>query len=243
MIPKTVHFCWFGKGEKPELVRTCIASWREYLLGYDIIEWNEDNFDISANKYCRQAYESHKWAFVSDYVRLHVLYYHGGVYMDSDVQVLKPLDTFLEHGAFSGFEQPSYMPTGIIGAERGNLWIKDHLDHYESRAFILSDGTMDITTNVSTMTAISKKMHGFIPDGNYQVLAHDVHIYPREWFCPSRIGGNWQITGNTHTIHHFMGSWITRRMKIKTQIAALIANTLGQDALDTLTRIKQSLGR
>ncbi len=243
MIPKVIHCCWFGGGKKPELVQNCMASWERHLPGYEIVEWNEDNFDISANEYCRQAHEARKWAFVSDYTRLHVLYHHGGIYMDTDVEVLKSLYPFLGHEAFSGFEQPGYIPAGVIGAQPGNLWVKDHLDCYDRRTFILPNGAMDITTNVCTISALSRELHGLTLDESYQVLTHGVHIYPREWFSPPRIEGKWQITDNTYTIHHFAGSWITAGQRMKTRMAAWIASNLGQDTLDAIMRAKRLLGK
>ena len=113
MIPKVVHYCWFGRGEMPELAKKCIASWKTFLPDYQIKEWNEDNFDINCNQYVKEAYESRKFAFVTDYVRLYAIYTEGGVYMDTDVEVLKTLDPFLHHHAFSGFETDGNVPTGM----------------------------------------------------------------------------------------------------------------------------------
>ncbi|MEH7419501.1 capsular polysaccharide synthesis protein, partial [Neobacillus drentensis] len=111
VIPKTIHYCWFGEKEKPELVKKCLNSWKETLPDYQIIEWNEKNFDINANKYVKEAYQSGKFAFVSDYVRVFVLYRFGGIYLDTDVEVFKPFDIFLHHSSFWGFEQENYIAT------------------------------------------------------------------------------------------------------------------------------------
>ena len=127
MIPRVIHYCWFGEAKKSKLVEHCLQSWRRVLPDYDIKEWNEYNFDISINRYCREAYECGKWAFVSDFVRLYVLYQYGGIYLDTDVEVLKPLDQFLGHAAFSGFEDREHIPTGIMGAQAGNKWIENCL--------------------------------------------------------------------------------------------------------------------
>lgn len=124
-IPKIIHYCWFGGNNKPKSVRTCIDSWKLHCPDYEIIEWNESNFDINSNLYTKQAYDSKKWAFVTDFVRLKVLYDNGGIYMDTDIEVLKPLDIFLYHEAFSGFEWVDRIPTGIIGAKKHNEWIKN----------------------------------------------------------------------------------------------------------------------
>ena len=126
MIPKTIHYCWFGGNPLPKLAKKCIKSWKKYCPDFEIIEWNEANFDISsAPLYVRQAYEAKKWAFVTDYVRLYALTSYGGIYMDTDVEVIKPLDFFLNHDAFSGFESEKSIPTGIMASKKGNIWVKE----------------------------------------------------------------------------------------------------------------------
>ena len=121
MIPKIIHYCWFGRGEKPSQAQMCIESWKKILPEYQLKEWNEDNFDINQNRYVREAYENRKFAFVTDYVRLYALYNEGGVYMDTDVEVLGSYDSFLHHHAFSGFETDGNVPTGMMAAEKGSL--------------------------------------------------------------------------------------------------------------------------
>ena len=121
MIPKIIHYCWFGRGEMPSLAKKCIASWKKYLPEYKVKQWNEDNFDLNLYPYVAEAYAQRKFAFVTDVVRLYALYTEGGIYMDTDVEVLKPLDEFLRHPAFSGFEDEKNVPTGIMGAEKGSL--------------------------------------------------------------------------------------------------------------------------
>lgn len=214
MIPKVIHYCWFGKGKKPDLIQKCIQSWKENLPDYRIVEWNESNFEIRINKYAKEAYDAKKWAFVTDFVRLYVLYHYGGIYLDADVEVIKPLDKFLQHSAFSGFEDDSWIPTGIIGAQKGNLWIKEQLDYYNEKSFVQEDGSFDTTTNCVTITDMSIEKHGLLANGKKQVLKYDMHIYPRDWFCP-KIDDEKRIytTKNTYTIHHFYGSWLPVNMK------------------------------
>ena len=118
-IPKVIHFCWFGHGEYPELIVKCMETWKKYLPEYEIVKWSEDNFDINSNQYVKEAYENKKWAFVTDYVRLYALYTCGGIYLDSDVEILKPIDEFLDNEAFSGFESKDTVPTAIMGAVKG----------------------------------------------------------------------------------------------------------------------------
>ena len=214
-IPKIIHYCWFGRGQKPELAEKCIASWREKCPDYVIKEWNEDNFDLDSNLYVRQAYDSRKFAFVTDYVRLFVLYHEGGIYMDTDVEVLKPLDAFLHHSAFSSFENNNMIPTGLMAAEAGNPWIKDLLDEYTSLTFLDADGNMDLTTNVERITNLTLSKYGLNPVSSFQELGGGVvTMYPHDYFCPK----DWQtgkinLTENSHTIHHFAGSWHTEKEK------------------------------
>lgn len=128
MIPKKIHYCWFGGNPYPEDFLKYLESWKKYCPNYEIIEWNEKTFDINLNKYVKEAYECKKWAFVTDYVRLWAIYNYGGIYMDTDVEVLRPLDSFLECQAFSGFERENAVPTGIMAGEKGQSAIKDLLD-------------------------------------------------------------------------------------------------------------------
>ncbi|WP_148630492.1 glycosyltransferase family 32 protein [Bacillus sp. E214] len=237
-IPKIIHYCWFGKNPLPDLALKCIESWKRHLPDYEIMEWNEDNFDINSNQYVKQAYESGKWAFVTDYVRLYALYNYGGIYMDTDVEVLRPLDSFLNHNAFSGFESNTTIPTGIIGSTKYNEWIKILLDDYNSRSFIKRDSSFDLTTNVETITKITKSKYNLQENNMYQVLSDDIHLYPSEWFCPFNITtGKLEITPNTHTIHHFSGSWLSKRQKIKRRIIYL----LGKKITNKFIKIKRKL--
>ena len=152
MIPKVIHYCWFGRGQKPEQALMCIESWKKYLPGYELKEWNEDNFDITQNQYVCEAYENRKFAFVTDYVRLYALYHDGGVYMDTDVEVIGSYDQFLHHHAFSGFETDGNVPTGMMAAEKGSVWAKELLDQYDDRKFVMEDGSFDMTTNTTVIT-------------------------------------------------------------------------------------------
>ena len=180
MIPKKIHYCWFGRGEKPKLTEKCIESWKKYCPNYELIEWNEDNFDINSNQYVREAYENRKFAFVTDYVRLYVLNKFGGIYMDTDVEVIKPLDDFLKCKAFSSFENNNYIPTGIIAAEKGNKWIKTLLEDYDNLHFI-KNNELDLTPNTVRITNTTIKKFGLLPISSYQELDNgNVTIYPFE---------------------------------------------------------------
>lgn len=203
MIPKKIHYVWFGKGEKNDLILKCLSSWKKYMPEYEIIQWDEDNFDILGNTYALEAYNSNRWAFVSDFVRLRVLEEHGGIYLDTDVEVFRSFDDLLECGAFTGFEKymGTYSPvTAVMAAIPNHPWIKDLLSSYSDASF--EDGF----TNTQRITMDLNLNRGIINNNVLQSF-DDVTIYPAEYFCvPSE---------NGYSVHHFNGSWLSKRSKIK----------------------------
>jgi mannosyltransferase OCH1-like enzyme len=158
-IPKIIHYCWFGRNPLPDDYRRYMDSWKTQCPDYEIVEWNEDNFDVTQNTYCREAYEAKKWAFVSDYARLAILCEYGGIYTDADVECLKPLDDFLELEAFSGFNSPTLISSGVMACQANFLLYREFLEYYDERHFIKKDGTYDTTPNTIIMTHIANK-HG-----------------------------------------------------------------------------------
>ena len=216
MIPKIIHYCWFGRDRMPELAQKCIESWKRNLPDYELREWNEYTFDINSNSYAKEAYQSKKFAFVTDYVRLYVLYNVGGIYMDTDVEVVKNLDFFLDQPAFTGFEDEVRIPTGIMASEQYGEWAKWQLRYYQDRHFILSD-TIDITTNVKIIGNLMEK-EGFILKNSLQNFKDIITIYPKDYFCPKDYEtGQIHLTSNTHCIHHFAGSWIPWYVKAESK--------------------------
>ena len=201
MIPKKIHYIWFGKGEKNERVKHCIESWKKYLPDYEIIEWNEDNFDINYNDFTKSAYENKKWAFVSDVARLWVLYNEGGIYMDTDVEVYKPLDEFLNEEGFTGFEDVHYPVTATLGAVKGNPVIKLMLDYYNCIDFKLYENWQDYIKYQETNTCIMSNIFSLLGvdrDRNETQRIKHFTIYPQSYFFTKDEGWTW---------HSFNGSW------------------------------------
>jgi hypothetical protein len=198
----------------PKLAVKCVASWKKYCPDYEMIEWNEDNFDVNCNTYVREAYEAKKWAFVSDYARLLVLVEYGGIYMDTDVEVVKPLDELLSLEALSGFEAATRISTGIMACLAGHEFFQRLLKDYDHRHFKRGDGSHDLTTNVTVITN-SCLQHGLVLNNQQQTVC-GFTLFPTEYFCPKDYAtGKYQITGNTYCIHHFAASWLSPSQKLK----------------------------
>ena len=217
MIPKVIHYCWFGGKPLPKLAIKCIESWKKFCPDYEIKEWNENNFDLNISFYTKEAYEEKKWAFITDYVRLYALVNEGGVYMDTDVEVIGSLDAFLSNKAFSGFENEKSISTGIMACEKGFPLFSELLRDYDNRHFILEDGSLDITTNVVTITKLCQE-YGFVGNNTYQNIV-GFALYPMDFFCPKdQMTGRINSSVNTVTIHHFSGSWINLSGRISRKI-------------------------
>ena len=227
MIPKIIHYCWFGGKEMPKLAKKCLESWKKYCPDYEIKCWNESNFDINSNRYVKEAYENKKYAFVTDYVRLYALYNEGGIYVDTDLEIIRPIDEFLNDKAFSGFENEDFVPTGIMASEKNLPIIKELMSYYIARSFIKADGTFDITTNTETITNIFVEK-GLKLNNQYQIV-DNFSMYPSDYFCPIDIKTkNKNITKNTYTIHWFAGSWVPVSQKIKEKIYKIVEHIIGK---------------
>ncbi|MGE6552400.1 glycosyltransferase family 32 protein [Bacillus mycoides] len=236
-IPRIVHYCWFGGKEKPDIVKRCIDSWNEILSEYEIREWNEDNFNIDCNSYVREAYELKKFAFVSDYVRVHALYNFGGIYLDTDVEVFKSFDDLLYHNSFWGFEQENYIATSTIGAAKGNELMKRFLDSYEKKNFMKEDGNYDDLTNVAIVTEILKDI-GLKTNGEYQEIEGTGAFYPQTYFSPyDYINCRKFITKNTYAIHHFYKSWLPPKARFKSNIKIIVSKVIGGENIARIRKI------
>jgi len=207
MIPKIIHYCWFGGNPLPPLVLKCMDSWRKYCGDFEIKEWNENNFDVNMTNYSKDAAKAGMWAFVSDVARCFVMYEYGGIYLDVDVEILKPIDKFLDCGMFIGFESNSEINAGQgFGAEKNFYLAKKMLDTYAGIPFANPDGTYNITPS-PVYTSKIMEGEGFALNNTRQSIKN-IELYPSEYFCPKDWrSGEMDITENTHTIHHFMASW------------------------------------
>ncbi|SDL86403.1 glycosyltransferase family 32 protein [Chryseobacterium taihuense] len=198
MIPKIIHYCWFGGNEKSEKIKFCMESWEKYLPDYEVKEWNESNFPINKHKYVQQAYSEKKWAFVTDYVRAYALFEEGGIYLDTDVEVTGNLDVFLNHGAFSGFESKGYPFTALWGARKGHYWPKKVLNFYDTIEFVNETNTVYVSRILESEFGINSQSEVI------QNFENDIFIYPSNYFC---------LNIRNYAIHHFEGSWVPSELK------------------------------
>lgn len=212
MIPKIIHYCWFGRNPLPDYAKQYIASWRKYLPDYEIKEWNEDNFDVNRIPYTREAYKAKKYAFVSDYARFWILYHYGGIYFDTDVEVIRNMDAIILKGPFMGIENVAKVDkyetvnAGLgLGAEKGMDFYKRVLDNYAGYHFFMPDGTLNLRTIVQYVTVELVKS-GLKRSNDIQQCA-GIYIYPKDYFNPKG-GGIMKITENTRTIHQYSATWV-----------------------------------
>lgn len=234
MLPKVIHYCWFGGNPLPELAIKCIESWGKYFPDYEIIEWNENNYDVHKIPYISQAYNAKKYAFVSDFARFDILYKHGGLYFDTDVEVIKSMDKIIEQGAFAGVEVPGKVAAGLgLASPAASPIYKEILDSYKKSSFIKENGQNDLTTVVTRVSDIFKK-YGFTDENKIQKIA-DVTIYPVEYFCPKNYEtGELNITENTYSIHHYDASWVDDFGKKVNQIKNKIYSTINNKMIRKL---------
>lgn len=225
MIPKRIHYCWFGRGEKPALARKCIASWKKYCPDYEIVEWNEDNFDIGMNAYTKYCYDNKKWAFLSDYVRLLVVYEHGGVYFDTDVEVIRSFDFLLQNEAFVGFEEDNHINTGVgFGSEKHGKAVERMIQAYD----ILLDGEHGVIGCPILNTQAMEEL-GMIPNGKKQVIA-GCTVLPKDYLNPyDDPTGRLLKTEHTYSIHWYAKSWLDKKTVFRSWLTKPLHRLLGKD--------------
>lgn len=236
-IPKVIHYCWFGRSELPALAVKCINSWKKFCPDYEIKEWNETNFDVNSCEYVKHAYVEKKWAFVSDYARFWILYNEGGIYFDTDVELIRPIDDILKEGAFMGCE-PTWEGNrknsmlkiapglGIAAPPKHEIY-KEIIDFYEKRNFYQEDGGIDFTTVVEYITSIFEK-YGLKNTPKKQKIKN-VIIYPADYFCPMNYStGQITITKNTRSIHHYTASWRNKKEQKQNEVLQKLNRKYGE---------------
>ena len=217
-IPHIIHYIWFGRNPKPEIVKRCIESWKKYLPEYQIIEWNEDNYDLTKCTYLKQAYDNKKWAFASDFARFDILNQYGGIYLDTDVELLRPLpENLLSKGkAFCGMESTGAIAPGLIFAcEAGFPLLQEIIDDYKNDLFIIDNHENNRTVNVRIMDILKPK--GFLPNNRFQNVA-GMDIYPSTIFCGYDLDvHDYDVKPETIAVHHYSSSWQKKGFKFKAQ--------------------------
>ncbi|MBQ2800379.1 MAG: glycosyl transferase [Lachnospiraceae bacterium] len=239
-IPKIVHYCWFGNGEKPDNIKAYIETWKAKMPEYTFMEWNEQNFDVENSiPYVRQAYEAKKYAFVSDYARIQALYQHGGIYFDTDIEVKKPFEEFLEDKSMVlGFESERSLLTAFIAVEKEHPYMREFLESYRERNFLKEDGSYDMLVINEGFSALMERKGVDLDRNEYQELPGDIVIYPEEYFCGFDVN-NWHesITDKTCTVHYMNSSWVSGKQGMKRKIIYTLQKILGYKNYDRLKEI------
>lgn len=237
MIEKKIHYCWFGGKPLPKEAKKCIDSWKKYFPDFEIIEWNENNFNINYNKYTSEAYKNRKYAYVADVARLYVIYNYGGVYFDVDVEVIKNYKDIIKNEAFFGLEKEGYLNTGLgFGAIKKSQIVKQLLDDYKDRDFVTQDGKLNLIPCPEINSKIFLK-NGFDLKNKIQTI-NNITIYPTEYFNPLEDStGKIKKTKNTHSIHWYAKSWVPKHLIIRSKILKPIRKILGIEAYNKIKKI------
>lgn len=218
MIPKIIHYCWFGGKPFPPLVEMCINSWKKNLPDYEFVQWDENKIDIHSSPWLFQCIQNKKYAFAADYTRCYALFHYGGIYLDTDVEVIKKFDDLLFNKSFIGFDSSGSMESAIIGSEKGTKWINNMLDYYNKRNFVKEDGNrLDMRPIPGIIyEVLGKNYHIDNKDNNTLLNYGDICIYPFDFFSPKNCHtGKIKLSPKTYTIHHFDGSWVDVNLKNK----------------------------
>ena len=226
MIPKIIHYCWFGGKPIPEKEKSCMATWETKLQGYTIMRWDESSFDVNSNSFTKEAYRLKKYAFVADYVRLYALTKHGGLYLDTDVEIVKPFDDLLEkHSSFGGFETPTMLQTGVLACEPNNELFEQFYNYYKTHNFIL--GGENATLPNSAILRDIMTQRGLVLNNEYQCV-DGFASYPQDFFCPIDQGSRQiKVTENTFCIHYLVGSWFPTSIRFKNTLKRFVGKYFG----------------
>lgn len=216
MIPKIIHYCWFGRKDKPKEVEDNIANWKEKNPDFVIKEWNENNFNIRALAFTKEAYAVGKYAFVSDVARLYALYTEGGIYLDTDVRVLKPFEPYLNNHSFVGKESLFLVSTAVLGAEIGTAWVKDFMDRYKKRHFIMKNGMFDNQVNTLSLSFYFNVNYSLWSDRSLAI--YDADVFSAKLYADKQ----YIISERTVTVHEFSSSWMSKPLTLFQRMYNLI---------------------
>lgn len=244
MIPKMIHFCWFGGKPLPESTKKYIRTWKQFLPDYKIIKWSENNFDIqSAPDYVREAYEAKKYAFVSDYVRVQKLLQFGGIYFDTDVEVIRPFEQFLEgHSMILGFEGDRMLSTAFFACCKGHPFMAAFEKTYHTRHFIKPDGSMDLTVINDGFSRQAAEWGVDLSRNEYQDADNGIAVYPIEYFSAFDIKNWHEAPGSvTCTIHHMDASWVDKKGSLHIATIKGLQRMLGYDRYDQLKGLLEKI--
>lgn len=245
MIPKIIHYCWVGNAPKPKSVLYCIESWKKFCPDYEIREWNESNYDFTKNKYMKQAYEAKKWGFVPDYARLDIIYEYGGIYLDTDVEIIRSFDELLDQEAFMGFEETGektyYVNCGQgFGAVPHHEIIKKARDLYEHISFYKEDGTLNMLASPHYTTQTLKE-YGLLQENKDQNL-RSMKIYASDVLCPKNFRtGKIHESNRTVSIHHFTASWLDEKIKKEIKRRQKLERVMGKGGTNKFLYIESVL--
>lgn len=237
MIPKIIHYCWFGGKPMPKLESRCMESWQRMLPDYKVMRWDESNFDVYAHPFTASAYKAKKYAFVADYVRLYALMQYGGVYLDTDVEILKSFDDLLELEAFGGFETPEVLQTGVLGMCKDTPVLREYFDIYQHIPYEVDEKGNNLTpANSSILTQLLSK-YGLRLDNSRQSI-NGMELFPQEYFCPiDQATREIVVTPSTYTVHYLSGSWFPMRAKMKNALKKRIGKIFGFGVIRFVRRI------
>lgn len=244
-IPKIIHYVWLGDKEKPKLFYKCLESWKKFCPDYQIIEWNENNFDFSKSRYAKEAYSQKKWGFVPDYIRAKVLYDYGGFYLDTDVELTKPLDDLLENEFLISFENEVYLETAVLGSIAGHPFLKRMCDFYIEQPFIKKNGELDVTPSTPIWTCFLQRYYNLKLKASNQLLtdvenmeAPKVTVYNYDYFCPiNYTTKKLNKTDNTYAIHYFDASWFSGKLKTREKFLRFVYYLVGKNIFALFTRM------
>ncbi len=235
MIPKIIHLCWLSGDAYPAKIAKCLKTWEKVLPDYEVMLWDTNRFDLNSSQWVRQAFESKKYAFAADYIRFYALYHYGGIYMDSDVEVLKRFDEFLDLPYFIGAEKAQTPEAAIMGAEKGCDWVGQCMKYYENRPFIKSDGSMDIRKLPEIMFEQIGKLKPFRVlslEDSLNIRSFDMQkeflILNDAFFSPKVFDSREvEITPHTYCIHHYQNSWFSHKAKLYYRTRAFLVKLFG----------------